>query len=265
MAAWVTIIAVALNQAEALVGLPYGPPVPNPTGPVSAEAFSIIAARAKAVADKLGVPTPVDCVLSAWSEWSGWQVDTNGATETRKRARTIVTPPANGGLACGPQVESETRAVVVVPPKWTRVKVTANGANARDAPDGAVLGRHSAGDLGTVIAGPSLRTDGINSWNVDFDAGADGWTWEPGLADASSEPPPEVSWDESPILVKIGTPSAHDLNAKVVNPTGAPFTLEVLSPLDPVTDKSFSLDAGFVLHYDGSSFVSGPTSLKVTV
>jgi len=45
---------------------------------------------------------PVNCVVSAWSEWSPC---VNGL---QTRTRTVVTPPANGGTACPPL--SETRS-----------------------------------------------------------------------------------------------------------------------------------------------------------
>lgn len=51
----------------------------------------------------VGVPVPVDCVLSEWSAWSVL----NPTTE--QRTRTVVTPPSNGGAPCGPL--SETRPI----------------------------------------------------------------------------------------------------------------------------------------------------------
>ncbi len=45
---------------------------------------------------------PVDCVLSPWSAWS---TCTNGQ---QTRTRTILTPPSNGGLACGPLTETQS-------------------------------------------------------------------------------------------------------------------------------------------------------------
>lgn len=57
-------------------------------------------------------PPPVDCVLSEWSEWSAWAVSpTDPLVETRARTRIVITPPSNGGAACGPLTESELRAI----------------------------------------------------------------------------------------------------------------------------------------------------------
>lgn len=54
---------------------------------------------------------PVDCVVSAWSEWTGgtWSACTNG-TQTRQetRTRTVVTQPVNGGAACPVLTEART-------------------------------------------------------------------------------------------------------------------------------------------------------------
>lgn len=53
---------------------------------------------------------PVDCVLSAWSNWTSWS-DNGDGTESRSRTRTVITPPANGGAACGPLVENQTQPI----------------------------------------------------------------------------------------------------------------------------------------------------------
>jgi hypothetical protein len=60
-------------------------------------------------------PPPVDCVLSAWSAWSAWSA-ISATEEQRTRTRTILTPPSNGGLACGPLTETETRPILPPPP-----------------------------------------------------------------------------------------------------------------------------------------------------
>jgi hypothetical protein len=61
-------------------------------------------------------PTPIDCVVSDWSEWG---VCVNGSQE---RTRTIITSPENGGLSC--PVLSEVRACTVEP--YTISKSSAN-------------------------------------------------------------------------------------------------------------------------------------------
>jgi hypothetical protein len=56
---------------------------------------------------------PVDCVVSAWSSWTpttDWGVCYLGQQAREEtRWRTVLTPPANGGVAC--PVLSETRTV----------------------------------------------------------------------------------------------------------------------------------------------------------
>jgi hypothetical protein len=70
---------------------------------------------------------PVNCVVSAWSDWTGgqWSACANG-TQTRQEThtRTIVTQPANGGTACPVLTETRTatQACTVEPPPtgdWT--------------------------------------------------------------------------------------------------------------------------------------------------
>ncbi len=52
----------------------------------------------------------VDCELSEWGDWSEWSdwSDTDSGTRTRTRNRTIVTEPANDGVACESTEETET-------------------------------------------------------------------------------------------------------------------------------------------------------------
>lgn len=55
-------------------------------------------------------PAPVDCAVSAWSDWTAgaWSACSAGSqSRTETRTRTITTQPANGGAAC--PVLSETR------------------------------------------------------------------------------------------------------------------------------------------------------------
>lgn len=52
---------------------------------------------------------PVNCVMTPWSDWSDWSTQECGQTATRIRTRTILVPPSNGGIACDPLIETETR------------------------------------------------------------------------------------------------------------------------------------------------------------
>jgi hypothetical protein len=57
--------------------------------------------KLEAVANCSGGNVPVNCVVSAWSDWS---VCENG---NRTRTRTIITPASNGGTACPSLTETE--------------------------------------------------------------------------------------------------------------------------------------------------------------
>lgn len=67
-------------------------------------------------------PGPVDCVLSAWrlDSAGAWGACQSNGTQTRNETwvRDVVTPPSNGGAACGPTSEQRvgTQACTYVPP-----------------------------------------------------------------------------------------------------------------------------------------------------
>ncbi|MGE0453213.1 MAG: thrombospondin type-1 domain-containing protein [Vicinamibacteria bacterium] len=50
-------------------------------------------------------PCPVDCQLSEWSAWSACSASCGGGVQSR--TRPILVPPSNGGLACGPTLETQ--------------------------------------------------------------------------------------------------------------------------------------------------------------
>lgn len=55
-------------------------------------------------------PVPVNCRVSEWGPWSAW-APISATQEQRSRSREITTAPANGGAACPPLVEVETRTI----------------------------------------------------------------------------------------------------------------------------------------------------------
>jgi hypothetical protein len=64
---------------------------------------------------KASPPPPVDCVVSEWGAWSdpAWLACADGMqSRTIFRARTIVTQPANGGVACPSLVETQPQTRV---------------------------------------------------------------------------------------------------------------------------------------------------------
>jgi GH25 family lysozyme M1 (1,4-beta-N-acetylmuramidase) len=68
-------------------------------------------------------------------------------------------------------------------------RVTANtNVNVRDAPAGNVLTTRTTGDAGIIVGGPtvaSLSGTAITWWQVNWDTGTDGWSFEGGLDQAT--------------------------------------------------------------------------------
>jgi GH25 family lysozyme M1 (1,4-beta-N-acetylmuramidase) len=68
-------------------------------------------------------------------------------------------------------------------------RVTANtNVNVRSAPAGSILTTRVTGDKGTIIGGPtvaSLNGTPITWWQVNWDTGTDGWSFEGGLDQAT--------------------------------------------------------------------------------
>jgi hypothetical protein len=102
---------------------------------------------ARGVAD---APVPVNCVVSAWSEWAYTEWVVSGTTETRTgaRTRTVATPAANGGTACPVLTETttETRPYAPPPPAsvWT-FAVNENSTFTLYAPAQVRFGRSGSG------------------------------------------------------------------------------------------------------------------------
>src|SRR5262249_37438205 len=82
------------------------------------------------------------------------------------------------------------------PPKFqigNPVCTLRGGLDVRSSPSlaGNVLGTQSSSSPGKVTGGPSTA-DGFTWWEVDFDAGVDGWTAEDFLTAVTSFPLPRV-------------------------------------------------------------------------
>lgn len=75
------------------------------TGINISQVLQIIAAKLCDCCDD--IPTPINCVVSAWSAWSAciYGVET--------RTRTIITPASNGGTACPPLIETRMCCIPV--------------------------------------------------------------------------------------------------------------------------------------------------------
>ena len=75
-------------------------------------------------------PQPVDCQVSAWSEWSAWTpVPGDPTKEQRTRTRTVTQQPANGGAACPPLSETEVRDVQPPPNVCTQTPLSVTVTN----------------------------------------------------------------------------------------------------------------------------------------
>jgi hypothetical protein len=56
--------------------------------------------------------------------------------------------------------------------------------NVRATPNGAIVGKQSAGATGTLIGGP-INANGYTWWNIDYTTGINGWTAEDFMQQAS--------------------------------------------------------------------------------
>ena len=71
-------------------------------------------------------PEPVDCVVSAWSDWSACSL--NG---TQTRTRTVITPASGGGTACPVLEETQNCPVDCVVSEWSEWSVCSGGTQTR--------------------------------------------------------------------------------------------------------------------------------------
>lgn len=164
---------------------------------------------------------PVNCVVSAWSDWTGgtWSACTNGSqTRQETRTRTIVTQPANGGTACPALTETRaaTQACTVEPPptgEWVRCAVQEQ----RCSFTGTRLVRYGA-DTRWV---QREFTDGVTCNGAAFGSNpAPGALKECQLQGSEPEPPPP------PPPVGTGTatlnwrPPTHNVDDTPANLTG---------------------------------------------
>jgi acid phosphatase len=159
------------------------------------------------------------------------------------------------------------------------VRVQSLGANIRGGPSGAdpLLGTQASGTLGTIIAGPVVDAagDGLTRWQVDFDAGPDGWAAQDYLVAVSPPPPPgalfSVTVTPNPATVQVGaalqlTATPRDsvgnvLTGLTVTWTSSDTTLATVSSGGLVT----GVGAGAATITATSGSKSGTTSLTVTV
>lgn len=94
-------------------------------------------------------PAPVDCVVSAWSDWTGgaWSSCLNGVqTRQESRVRFVITAPANGGAACPALTETRLASQVCTAPTLGQATVSWTPPATRE--DGSAL---------TDLAGYRLR------------------------------------------------------------------------------------------------------------
>ncbi|MDD5307932.1 MAG: thrombospondin type-1 domain-containing protein [Deltaproteobacteria bacterium] len=126
-----------------------------------------IHSRAKALTPLTCAPS-IDCVVSGWSAWSACTVLCGGGTQGR--TRTIVTPPACGGLACPPLVEIAGCNLQACPPDAGPDA----GADAGDAAvDGGNTDSDSDTDTGDAAVGDGGPDAGDASADGDTDADTD--------------------------------------------------------------------------------------------
>lgn len=119
-------------------------------------------ARLQAIVD--AIPAPVDCVLSAWSAWGPC---VNGQ---QSRTRTVITPPSNGGSACGPLTETQACTPPTPPPPtpsadaeadWVARSTAAGVTYAQDFRDPSVTDFFFENNPGELAFITRDTTDGV--------------------------------------------------------------------------------------------------------
>ncbi len=70
--------------------------------------------------------------------------------------------------------------------------VVVTKVNVRSTPNGTIVGKQSTGTTGTLIGGPT-NANGYTWWNIDYSTGADGWTAEDFMQQASVSIAPHTS------------------------------------------------------------------------
>lgn len=117
---------------------------------------STVSASVSITVNPIAAPPPVDCVVSAWSEWSAW-VPVSATTEERTRTRDVITPAANGGAECPHLFEVESRPIVTPPPADTTAPLVS-------------LAAVSNAIVGTPITLSASATDAVGVVGVLFTA-----------------------------------------------------------------------------------------------
>ncbi len=85
---------------------------------------------------------------------------------------TVAPPPDPPAFVIGDRIET-----------WRNTNVRASAALS-----GTLLGTQVLGSLGTIVAGP-ISMDSITWWQVNYDAGADGWSGGDNFVKSSTQPP----------------------------------------------------------------------------
>ena len=102
------LVGTALSDSQ--INLSWNPATPGTSG------SAVVGYRVYRSIASIPNTTPVNCILSNWGPWipGAWGSCVAG-TQSRlsSRSRTIITPAANGGVACGPLTETQTETLAV--------------------------------------------------------------------------------------------------------------------------------------------------------
>lgn len=109
-----------------------------------------------------------------------------------------------------------------------KIIVNTSLVNTRSTPSGTIVGTHAAKDIGTVIAGPTVKALGAENvtwWNITFTTGVSGWV---GGDNLSVYTPPVVLPTYKTWMAKLNTEVA-------INPTPS-VLITWLNTNPPVAD-----------------------------
>ncbi|TSC69223.1 MAG: Uncharacterized protein G01um101456_290 [Parcubacteria group bacterium Gr01-1014_56] len=176
-----------------------GTPAPPPPAPASVPSVTLSASPASITSGQLSTLSWSSANATSCAASGGWSgaLGTSGSQSVSPTANTTYTLTCTGAEGSANQSTAITVTSGGTPAPTSsatigigsRIVTTANTNVRAAAPKGTILGTQTTGAPGTIIAGPVASDSGIRWWQIDYDAGVDGWSVETYLAASSVQLP----------------------------------------------------------------------------